>query len=291
MKYSIFLGCTIPARQPNYEMSVRKTCEALGIELVDNDYGCCGFPIEAIDQTKALAMASVNLLKADESGLPVVTMCSACGEMLNNAIELLEDEGISRNVNKVLEKLDTIINGEKPEVIHYARMLYTDYGVDKLKEMIKKPLKGIRVATHPGCHYVRPKRLFKEFDDPEFPVSLDRLVEATGAESVEYKGKTDCCGGGILAVAESTAKAMTAKKLNTLATKELDALVVICPFCAIMFDKYQRSLEEELEKQYGLPVIYYPQLLGLALGIPAEELGFDVNTVKVTKLLEKVSKL
>lgn len=291
MKYSIFLGCTIPARQPNYEISVRKTCEALGIELAEADYGCCGFPVEAINQDKALAMSAMNLMKAEESGLPMMTLCSACGEMLNNALYLLENDGVQGDVNKVLAKLETSYNGEHPEVLHYARMLYTEYGLEKLASKIKKPLKGIKVATHPGCHYVRPKKLFQEFDDPEFPVSLDKLVEATGAESVDYKGKTDCCGGGILAVAESTAKAMTAKKLNTLSELELDALVLVCPFCAIMFDKYQRTLEEELEKQYGLPVIYYSQLLGLALGIPPDELGFDVNTVNVEKLLEKVSKI
>ena len=291
MKYSIFLGCTIPARQPNYEISVRKTCEALGIELVEGEYGCCGFPVEAVDQTKALAMSAMNLMKAQELGVPMVTMCSACGEMLNNAKHLLENEGIRKDVDKVLAKLETSYNEETPEVLHYARMLYAEYGLEKLASKIKKPLKGIRIATHPGCHYVRPKKLFSEFDDPEFPVSLDQLVEATGAESIEYKGKTDCCGGGILAVAEGTAKAMTAKKLDTLAEKELDALVLVCPFCAIMFDKYQRTLEEELERQYGVPVIYYSQLLGLALGIPADELGFDVNTVPVKGLLEKVSKL
>jgi heterodisulfide reductase subunit B len=291
MKYSIFLGCTIPARQPNYEMSVRKTCEALGIELSEADYGCCGFPVEAINQPKALAMSAVNLIKGAESGLSMITLCSACGEMLNNSLYLLEDEGTRGNVNKILAKLETEYIGEHPEVLHYARMLYTEYGLEKLADKIKKPLKGIKVATHPGCHYVRPKKLFQEFDDPEFPISLDELVATTGAESVDYKGKTDCCGGGILAVAESTAKAMTAKKLNNLAEHELDALVLICPFCAIMFDKYQRTLEEELEKQYGLPVIYYSQLLGLALGIPPDELGFDVNMVKVDKLLEKVSKI
>ena len=282
MRYSVFLGCTIPARQVNYEQSARKVSEALGIDLVEAGYGCCGFPVEPIDETKALAMAAFNLKLAEEAGLPVVTMCSACGEMLQRTLA----------ESAVLEKsLDTSYGGEAPEVIHFARMLYETYGLEKLKQMVKKPLKGLRVATHPGCHYVRPKELFEEFDDPEFPVSLDRLVEATGAEAVDYVGKTDCCGGGVLAVSESTSKAMTGKKLETLSHLGLDALVLVCPFCGIMYDKYQRTLEAELGKQYGLPVLYYPQLLGLALGIDPGELGFDVNTVPVDGLLEKVSKL
>jgi len=292
LKYSVFLGCTIPARQVNYEQSARKVSEALGIELVEAEYGCCGFPVEPIDETKALAMAAVNLKLAEETGLPVVTLCSACGEMLNKAKKLLGDDDVAKNVNKVLQKsLNTSYGGESPEVLHFARMLYETYGLDRLRAKVVKPLKGLRIATHPGCHYVRPKELFEEFDDPEFPVSLDRLVEATGAEAVDYVGKTDCCGGGVLAVSESTSKAMTGKKLETLSQLGLDALVLVCPFCGIMYDKYQRTLEAELEKQYGLPVLYYTQLLGLALGIPPDELGFDVNTVPVDGLLEKVSKL
>ncbi len=288
MKYQLFLGCTIPARQANYEQSARRVADALEIELVDTEFGCCGFPIESIDETKALSMAAMNLKKASKTKDPVVSLCSACGEMLCKAEKLLENEETVKNVNKMLSKsLGNSYNGEKPSVLHFARMLYMDYGIDKIKEKVKKPL-NIKVSTHPGCHYVRPMELFREFDDPEYPHSLDELVEATGAEAVDYIGKTDCCGGGILAVSESTAKAMTGKKLNAL-KGTVDALVLICPFCGIMFDKYQKLLEQEVEERYNIPILYYPQLLGLSLGINPDELGFDVNSVPVNQLLEKVT--
>ena len=287
MKYQIFLGCTIPARQDNYEKSTRKVSEALGIELIERDFGCCGFPIEPIDEVKALSMSALNLKKAAEMDEPVVSLCSACGEMLAKTINLLKDDGTLKNVNKFLEKnLDTNYSGETPIVKHFARMLYEEYGLEKIREQIVKPL-SIKIATHPGCHYVRPRELFQEFDDPEFPHSLDELVSVTGAEAVNYIGKTDCCGGGILAVNENIAKAMTKKKLDNL-KGTIDALVLICPFCGIMFDKYQKLLEQELEEKYNIPVLYYPQLLGLALGIAPEELGFNVNSVPVGALLEKV---
>lgn len=287
MRYQLFLGCTIPARQSNYEQSARRVAEELGIELVDNDFGCCGFPVEPLDQTKALAMAAVNLKKATAEGNDVVALCSACGEMLVKAEKLLAEPETVKNVNKLLNKsLDSSYDNERPKVLHFARMLYQEYGIDELKKRVKKPLK-LAIATHPGCHYVRPKDLFQEFDDPEYPHSLDELVEATGANAIDYVGKTDCCGGGILAVSEDSAKAMTQKKLNTLKGKA-DAMVLICPFCGIMFDKYQKLLEQEIEEKYDLPVLYYPQLLGLALGINPDELGFDVNSVSVAGLLEKV---
>jgi heterodisulfide reductase subunit B len=242
-----------------------------------------------MDETKALSMSAMNLKKATERDEPVVSLCSACSEMLSKSMKLLAHDGTLRKVNRLLKKnLETQYEGERPRVLHFARMLYEEYGIDKIKEKIQKPL-NLKIATHPGCHYVRPKELFQEFDDPEFPHSLDELVEATGAEVVEYIGKTDCCGGGILAVNESIAKAMTGKKLDTLKGR-VDAMVLICPFCGIMFDKYQKLLEQEIPEEYRIPVLYYPQLLGLALGINPSELGFDVNSVSVDPLLEKVMK-
>ncbi|UCH57174.1 MAG: CoB--CoM heterodisulfide reductase iron-sulfur subunit B family protein, partial [Candidatus Bathyarchaeota archaeon] len=249
-----------------------------------------GFPVEPVDEVKSLSMAAMNLKKAKKTGLEVVSLCSACGEMLSKAIGVLEqDEATRRNVNKLLEKqIGSTYDGEKPRVIHFARMLYQDVGLEKIKSLVKRSLEGIRVATHPGCHYVRPSALFEGFDDPEFPGSLDRLVEATGAESVDYGGKIDCCGGGILAVSEDLAKTMTMNKLESLSEIGVDAMVLICPFCGIMYDRYQKLMTTELDKEFNIPVLYYPQLLGLALGVDPEMLGFDINSISVDALLEKV---
>jgi len=289
MKYSVFLGCTIPSRQVNYEQSARAVVQALGIELIEAGYGCCGFPVEPVDEIKALSMAALNLVKAYESGLDLVSLCSACGEMLSKAKQTLEtNKDNLKKVNRLLKnQLGIEYNGEKPRIIHFARMLYEDFGLDKIKGFIKHPLKNIKIATHPGCHYVRPSTLFDGFDDPEFPDSLDKLVEVTGAEIVDYQGKIDCCGGGVLAVNELLAKRMTLKKLETLAEANVDALALICPFCGIMYDRYQELLSSELNQNFNIPVLYYPQLLGLAIGIAPLELALDVNSVSVNGLLEK----
>ena len=289
MRYSLFLGCTIPVRQMNYELSARVVSKTLGIDLVDGGFGCCGFPVQPVDEARALSMAAFNLKKAAEKGLDVVTLCSACGEMLARSEKALNgDEATLKNVNKILgSRLGAEYRGEKPRVVHFARMLYQDLGVEKIRAKVTHPLKGLRIACHPGCHYVRPSTLYDGFDDPEFPGSLDRLVEATGAEAVDYIGKNDCCGGSLLAVKEEVSKAMTKGKLDTLKVAGIDALVLICPFCGIMYDKYQGTLAEELQQSYGIPVLYYPQLLGLALGIGPDQLGFDINSVSVEGLLKK----
>ena len=287
MRYSLFLGCTIPTRQMNYEQSAREVAKVLGIEFVDGGYGCCGFPVEPVDEIKALSMAAANLKIASASGDTLVTLCSACGEMLNKAEKRLGEEAeTAKGVGKVLAQASIAYAGERPRVLHFARMLHDDFGLDQIRARVIKPLKGLKIATHPGCHYVRPSTLYTGFDDPEFPGTLDRLVKATGAEALDYWGKTDCCGGGILAVREDIAKEMTRKKLARL-TGKADAMVIICPFCGIMYDKYQRTLEEELGQQFGLPVLYYPQLLGLALGIEPSKLGFDINSVSVRSFLGK----
>lgn len=288
MSYSLFLGCTIPTRQMNYEQSAREVAKVLGIEFIDGEYGCCGFPLEPVDEVKALAMAAANLQKAAKSGRDVVALCSACGEMLSKAEKRLEaDETALKAVTKTLQQAGIEYKGERPRILHFARMLHDDYGLEKLKMHIKLPLTSLKIATHPGCHYVRPSILYPGFDDPEFPGTLDRLVEVTGAQALNYEGKTDCCGGGVLAIREDVAKAMTRSKLTKLSGK-VDALVVICPFCGIMYDKYQKTIEEELGKHLDIPILYYPQLLGLALGIEPTKLGFDINSVGVQGLLAKV---
>ncbi|HDI52826.1 MAG TPA: hypothetical protein ENF89_01605 [Candidatus Bathyarchaeota archaeon] len=285
MRYALFLGCTVPARQMNYEQSARAVAEALDIEFVDLPFGCCGFPLEPLDRVRSLAMAAYNLMLASREGLDIAALCSACAETLIKAEWLLSrEEGLLRRVNRVLGELDAEYRGEAPRVLHITRMLHEEVGVERIKGLIERPLNDLRVAVHYGCHYMRPSEAYGGFEDPERPRSLDELVEATGAESVEYPGKMDCCGGGLLAVSERVAKEMAAKKLRRLSELGVDALILICPFCAIMYDRYQSLILGEGR----IPVLYYTQLLGLALGLEPETLGLDLNAVAVDRLLEKV---
>jgi len=289
MKYALFLGCTIPVRGQNYEMSARETAKKLGIDLVDiEDFSCCGFPVKSTSAEASLSIAAYNLAIAAEKGLPICTLCSACTSMLTEANkELSENKELRMKVNK---KLSGIGKEYKPEVKvrHFSRVLYEEVGLERIKQLIKNDLSQLSLSTHYGCHYLRPRGLYNGFDDAEHPVTVDKLVEVTGARVVDYKNKLECCGGAILGVEEQIALAMAKQKLDNVTANNVDALVTICPFCSIMYEDNQRKIESKFNVTYGLPVLYYPQVLGLAMGLDPDRLGFRLNKVRADKLLQKL---
>lgn len=289
MRYALFLGCTIPVRGQNYEISARKVAEALGIELVDiAGFGCCGFPVKSTDSSAATIMAARNLALASAQGLEICTLCSACTSVLTHAAKELDaDEELRGSVNAKLaaENLEY-----KPgaKVRHFSRMLYEDVGLERISKEVKKDMSQLTFSVHYGCHYLRPRELYDGFDDPENPQTLDRLVSITGAKVVDYMNKLQCCGGAILAVDETIALKMANQKLGNVTANKVDALITVCPFCTIMYEDNQKSIEEMFEKEYNLPVLYYPQVLGLAMGLDQKELGFRLNKVKAKDLLQKL---
>jgi len=288
MKYAFFLGCTIPARAVNYEVSTRKIAPKLGIELVDiPDFTCCGFPVKSVDSFTTLVLAAKNIAIAEEKGLDIVTLCNGCVVTLAEADhELKHNEELKKKVNKQLKKIGREYKGTI-QVKHLARVLYEDVGIEKIKQEVTFPLDDFKLAAHYGCHYFKPSLVYGRFDDPEFPNSLDELIEATGAPSINYETKTECCGGGILGISEDIALQMARVKLDDLKIENADALISICPFCSVMYDANQKSVEKKFETEYGIPVLYYTQILGLALGIPADELEFKRNRIKPKEILKR----
>ena len=286
-KYALYLGCTVPVRALNYEMAARKVAERLGIELVDVDgFSCCGFPAKPLDWRAGLLMAARNLALAEAQGLDVLTLCSACtGTLTEAAHRLKEDTELCAWANEQLAGMGRAYNGTV-RVRHFARTLYEKVGVEALREAVTVSLADFGFAPHYGCHYLKPSHLYDGFDDPENPQSLDRLIEATGARVVRYEDEGQCCGGGILGFDEEAALLVTKQKLDHIVVTGADAMVLICPFCAIMYEANQRRVENLYETSYKLPVLYYPQILGLAMGFSAEEMGFKLNRVKPRKLLK-----
>jgi len=305
MKYALFLGCTIPIRSQNYEMSAREVAKNIGLELVDlPDFSCCGFPVKSSSVETSLLLAARNLAIASEKKLDICTLCNACTGILTEANkELSENRELREKVNDKLKDIDKEFKKDV-KIRHFSRVLYEDVGLEKLKEQVKRDLSSLRLSVHYGCHYERPKELYDDFDDPENPTSLDKLVEITGARSIDYKGKLDCCGGAILGVQEDIALEMAKNKLDhiteiklemakhkldNVSANKIDALVTQCPFCSIMYEDNRRKIESKFDVYYNeLPVLFYPQVLGLAMGMDKKQLGFRLNKIKANALLEKL---
>ncbi|MBC8460879.1 MAG: CoB--CoM heterodisulfide reductase iron-sulfur subunit B family protein [Deltaproteobacteria bacterium] len=288
MKYAFYLGCTIPARSRNYELSARKVAEKLDIELVDiDDFICCGFPMKAGDQISSEVMAAYNLSIAQEKGLSICTLCSSCASALSEAAHKLAKNDLAREqVNKELSKVGLEYRGGV-KVRHFARILFEEIEEEKIKEQFLRDLSDLSIAAHYGCHYLKPSEIHDDFDNVEDPKSIETLVSLTGAKIIDYPGKKRCCGGPVLPVDEKLALSVSKEKLDDLSKTDADALCLVCPFCSVMYDGNQKSIESEYGVSYNLPVLYLTQILGLAMGVDRKELGLNMNVVKTKDLLSK----
>jgi heterodisulfide reductase subunit B len=282
MRYAFFVGCTTLARLWGYEISTRKTAERLGVELVDMPgSSCCGTTyLETLDHLTALAVAARNICIAEEMGLDIVTVCNGCTEVLTKANkELKEDPKLRAEVNEVLSNVGKQFKGTI-NVKHFVRMLKDDIGLDKIRAATEHQLKGLRVGAHYGCHMLKPSDVMM-FDDPETPTTLDELIDLTGAESISYPNKLECCTGPIMGIREDVTWSVGLEKVETV-KKYADIMVTACPFCYLTYERCQLIAEESPD----VPVVHYPQLLGLALGLDYDELGFEYNKIDASRIFD-----
>jgi len=288
-KYLLFLGCVIPYRLASYEVSARKVLDKLGVKLVEmSDFNCCGFPMDPIDHELALTLAGRNLCLAEQQGLDVLTLCNGCFGTLNKANKVLkEDKKFREKINENLKEIGMEFKGTI-EVKHLVHVLAEDIGFEKIKDAVRKPLTELHVAQHAGCHLVRPAKYVTHNDDPENPTMLKDLIRLTGAECLDYMDETECCGNPIIGVNEEVPFQMAREKLEHLKAVKAQALITVCPFCHMMYDLNQPRIERAFNEKFGIPVLHYPQLLGLAMGFPREELALNELRVKPTELLSQV---
>jgi len=287
--YALFLGCTIPARQPHYELSARKALPKLGIELVDlADMTCCAPPpLQSIDLETSLSIAAYNICLAEEADLNIVTLCTGCFESLAMAnATLKKNERLKARVNRILSSAGKEFKGSK-EVKHYLQVLIEDVGLDRLRKAIVKNLSNLKVASFSGCHALRPSELLK-FDDPERPHIFDDLVEALGAKSIWYRNKLKCCGGLLRGYADDVALAIAREKIVNTTKADADCIATLCPFCFLTLDLGQILMKSAFHEEYNMPVLHYAELLSLALGIDPKELAPDFHKIKVDKVLNKI---
>jgi heterodisulfide reductase subunit B len=289
-EYALFLGCTVPVRALNYELSARKVAERLDIQLSDiPEFSCCGYPIKSVNHYASLLMAARNLALAGEKGLSVCTLCSACCGALTEANhEIHEDEELRKRINQDLSTLIGRRYEGNTSVTHFIRVLQQEVGEERIAAEIENDLSALHLAPHYGCHITKPTTVYGRVEDPENPKSLDQLIQVTGAHAISYEDRLQCCGGAVLAIDEGVALSMARSKLDHLRTRQADAMVLACPFCNIMYESNQKKIEKLAQTEYKLPVLFYPQLLGLAMGMEPEDLGIKMNRVRATELLKKI---
>ena len=288
--YALFLGCTIPARQPNYELSARKALAKLGIELVDlADMTCCAPPpVQSIDLETSFAIAAYNICLAEEADLDLVTLCSGCFESLCAAnVALKHSSELRVKINRSLSKAGKEFLGSK-EVKHYLQVLMNDIGLQRLKQSLSRPLSNLKVAAFYGCHALRPSAHLR-LDDPERPSILESLIEALGAESVEYRNKLKCCGGLLRGYSDEIALDLAREKLSNTSKAGADCIATLCPFCFVALDIGQIQVRSKFQETYDMPVLHYSELLALALGVDPKELALQTHKIKVDKVLSKIS--
>ena len=284
-KYLLFLGCVIPYRISSYEISARKVLEKLGVELVEMpEFNCCGFPLDPVNHDMMLTLAARNLCLAEQQNLNIMTLCNGCFGVLNEVNKMLkEDKKLKEKVNGYLKEIGMEFMGTTT-VKHLIHVLAEDIGLEKIKETVKKPLNPLRVAQHTGCHVVRPAK-YVGFDDPENPTTLKNLIEVTGAKCLDYMDETECCGAPIIGVNDKIPLQVAREKLDHIRAVGAQAMITVCPFCHMMYDLNQPRIERAFNEKFGIPVLHYPQLLGLAMGIAPEELAIKDLRVDASKLV------
>jgi heterodisulfide reductase subunit B len=280
MKYSYYPGCAQHSTAVDYRISVEAVFSRLGIELDElENWNCCG-ALHVPDMAARTALSSRTL--ASSKGLDVATPCNLCYSNLMRANTALEDNSLKSRINETLNvKYD---GSTKPK--HLLEVIVKDFGLAKLGEHIKHPLK-IKAVPYYGCLLTRPEN---KFDSPENPKSLDNLIASLGAEPVKYYYKTKCCGGPILITNEDLALDLANDLLVMAKESGADCMVVTCPMCHLQLDAKQKAVESKYNIKIDMPVIYFTQLMGLAMGLQPKELGLDKHLVSTQKLIDKIGR-
>jgi heterodisulfide reductase subunit B len=277
MKYALFLGCQIPAHLNQYEASARAVSKRLGVDLVDiKQFNCCGYPVRNLDFKTFVLFSARNLALAAQKQLNLMSLCKCCYGSLKKADHLLkEDSSLRAEINTLLQKEGLNYEGGV-EVKHFLSVLYHEVGIEPIKEKIERTFAKLNIATHYGCHALRPSKIV-EFDDPVAPSLFDQLVEVTGAKSIYWPTQLECCGAPLWGINDDLSMDLTAKKLTDAKQSGGDYLCTACTYCQIQFDTVQKMISAKRGANHQLSSILYPQLLGLSMGIEGKTLGLQLN--------------
>lgn len=285
MNFAYFPGCSLGGLAKEYDISNRAVLGKLGVELPEvEDWSCCGATATpSYSRLLSVILPARNLALAEKMDRSIVAPCAACFNRLATVnITLKADERMRKEANEILGTFNLQYQG-KVEVKHLLDFYLNGIGKEAISKQTTKRLKRLRAAPYYGCLIVRPKAI-NTFDTTSNPTSLNRLLEATGAVCPDWLSRTKCCGASLIITKEDIALKLTNNILLDAERVGANCIVTACPFCHFNLDARQGDIKTPLKEE--MPILYFTQLLGLALGIDWKDLGLDKNLVSPEKLLK-----
>jgi heterodisulfide reductase subunit B len=285
MNYTYFPGCSLESTAYDYDASARAVMGALGHKLEElPDWNCCGATgADVVSHLLSIALPARNLAKAQQMGDQIVTTCSSCYlNLFRVNSHLAADPKLQHELDIVLGEVGLQYRGGV-RVRHLLELLVTDTGISAIARRVRRRLEGIRVAPYYGCLVVRP---YAEFDGPDLPTSMDRLLTALGASVVPYVMKTRCCGGVLMTTQKNIALKLVSDILDPI--RDVDCVVTVCPLCQLNLEAYQREVGGQLGTRVNIPVLYFTQFMGLAFGLPETDLKLKASLVGTQKLMKQL---
>jgi heterodisulfide reductase subunit B len=271
-------GCSLESTGKEYAESCEAMCHRLGIELVElKGWTCCGASSASVllGHEGATALPALILQQAAEFDRPVFCPCAACYNRLKVALRDLREEPHLREALGVGEEVLQV------KVLNLVDLLWTFYGLDRLREKVTAPLTGMKVAAYYGCLLLRPPDM-DPYDDPEQPVSFEQVLEAIGAEPVKWAGRMDCCGAGLAGTMQGTCEILVKRIVRMAHAGGAECAATTCQLCSLNLESRQGDITPSAKP---LPIVYLSDLVGLALGARVSELGLQRHLVDIRPLL------
>ncbi len=287
LKYALYTGCTARESTPELLKSTLAIAKALDIELVLLDEAsCCGAShLQDFDDQLSLVLNARNICYAEKLGLTMVTICNTC--QINTAMtkeRLDHDPKLKAQINEKLKEVGLEYKGTS-EVKHFLYALVDDLGVEEIAKKVTKPLTDLQIAAFYGCHNIRPSELQSKSnggENPYNPTSIDRLIQALGGKNVEYESKNKCCGFHVELQAPKTANRLSGTAMLDAIDNGAQMMVTPCPLCHLRMDTQQSHISHEMGRPVEMPILHLPQMVGLALGLSAAELGLNHHVTDAT---------
>ncbi|MFX1344546.1 MAG: CoB--CoM heterodisulfide reductase iron-sulfur subunit B family protein [Promethearchaeota archaeon] len=286
-EYKLFEGCVIGNRIPFIEAASRKVFDKIGVQTSQAPFACCPDPtgLKSFDNTAWLALGARNLSLAEAEGKDIISLCNGCTNTLRGVqYQLKHDSNKKEAINKDLAKIGKKYKGSI-DVKHFVDVLLSKLG--SIKGAVTKQMSELKVACHPGCHYMRPVE-WMEADDPLRPKNLKELVAASGASVVDYDELALCCGNAVAGPYPEHGDAILKQKCDSIKKAGANCIVVNCPACFQRLDGEQRNLSKKFETEYNIPVLYITELLALAMGVSSEEIGLKNHRTRRNTAIENL---